>query len=70
MKKDITRRSFLKTAGASAVAASALLAACKPAKKRQFEGLSTQEPPKDKMTMRRNPNTGDLVSLLGYGMLI
>ena len=69
MKKDISRRQFLKLGGAAAVASSALLAACKGGNKQQFEGLSTQEPPKDQMTMRVNPNTGDKVSLLGYGMM-
>lgn len=69
MNKDISRRNFLKTAGAAAVASSALLAACKGKKGVDTTGLSTQEPPKDKMTMRVNPNTGDKVSLLGYGMM-
>ena len=69
MKKDISRRQFLKLGGAAAVVSSALLAACKGGNKQQFEGLSTQEPPKDQMTMRVNPNTGDKVSLLGYGMM-
>ena len=69
MNKDISRRNFLKTAGAAVVASSALLAACKGKKGVDTTGLSTQEPPKDKMTMRVNPNTGDKVSLLGYGMM-
>ncbi len=69
MNKDISRRSFLKTAGVAAVASSALLAACKGKKNDMVRGTSNQEPPKDKMTMRVNPNTGDKVSLLGYGMM-
>ena len=66
MRKDISRRSFLKLLGGGAIASSALLAACKDEKvKKDRRG----EPPKDKMTMRVNPNTGDKVSLLGYGMM-
>ena len=66
MRKDINRRSFLKLLGGGAVASSALLAACKQEKENK-DGRG--EPPKDKMTMRVNPNTGDKVSLLGYGMM-
>ena len=69
MKKDISRRQFLKLGGAAAVASSAVLAACKGKKVIDTSDLSTQEPPKDQMTMRVNPNTGDKVSLLGYGMM-
>ena len=53
--------------GGGAVASSALLAACKGGG--QQNTANTQEPPKDKMTMRTNPNTGDKLSLLGYGMM-
>ena len=66
MRKDINRRSFLKLLGGGAVASSALLAACKQEKENK-DGRG--EPPKGKMTMRVNPNTGDKVSLLGYGMM-
>ena len=48
------------------MASSALLAACKQEKENK-DGRG--EPPKGKMTMRVNPNTGDKVSLLGYGMM-
>ena len=62
------RRHFLKIFGSSAVASSALLAACKNGSNPN-ETTGSQEPPKDKMTFRVNPNTHDKVSLLGYGMM-
>ncbi len=66
--KDISRRKFLKLMGGGAVASSALLAACNQDANTKPPS-SKAEPPKDKMTMRKNPNTGDVVSLLGYGMM-
>ena len=57
--KNINRRDFLKLFGGGIAGTSALLAACK----------SGKEPPTDQMTMRVNHNTGDRVSLLGYGMM-
>lgn len=70
MSKDINRRDFLKVLGGSAVASSALLAACKSGNNDQGSGATdTHEPPKDKMTYRVNPNSGDRVSILGYGMM-
>ncbi len=66
--KPINRRDFLKTLGGAALASSALLAACKrPAD--PTEPDSDAEPAKGKMTYRHNPNSGDRVSLLGYGMM-
>lgn len=47
---------------------SALLASC-IGKDAQQTTADMQEPPTDKMTMRNNPNTGDKVSILGYGMM-
>ena len=61
------RRSFLKYIGGSAAAAvpaSALITACKPS-----AGSVAGGPSAGAMTMRTNPNTGDVVSLLGYGMM-
>lgn len=49
------------------MASSALLAACK--KGDDSTNKASQEPPKDKMTYRTNPATGEKVSLLGYGMM-
>lgn len=68
MKKNIDRRSFLKIFGGATIASSALLTACK-SKDEQTTTAYDQEPPIGKMTTRTNPNTGDKVSLLGYGMM-
>lgn len=62
------RRNFLKIFGGATVASSAVLASC-TGKGAQETTADLQEPPKDKMTMRTNHNTGDKVSLLGYGMM-
>ena len=61
--KNISRRSFLKKLGLAG-AATAGLAACA-----KDESTATAEIPKDKMTYRTNPRTGDKVSLLGFGMM-
>lgn len=62
--KNISRRDFIKTAGAGALAVG--VAACKPGseKKSVQEDLGPAE-----MPLRTNPNTGDKVSLLGYGCM-
>lgn len=65
----MNRRDFLKTIGGGAVASSALLSACTG---RTADGQSpaeSREPDGSQMTYRTNPNTGDRVSLLGYGMM-
>lgn len=64
--KKINRRDFLKIFGGTVVGATAL-AACTD--KTEQTTAAMQEPPKDKMTMRINPKTGEKVSLLGYGMM-
>ena len=62
------RRDFLKHIGSAAVATSVVLSACKnnngetPIAKDVIDGQG-------EMTYRTNPNTGDKVSLLGYGMM-
>ena len=64
------RREFIKILGAGA--ATAALAGCKMGKNPTDIdplGHHTGEIPTDKMTYRENPNTGDRVSLLGYGMM-
>ncbi|MDO4461847.1 MAG: aldo/keto reductase [Bacteroidia bacterium] len=71
--KDISRRSFLKGIAAvgATIATSKLLSSCTGEAKRA-EGQPydpTVEVPKDKMTYRTNPNTGDKVSILGYGCM-
>lgn len=68
-KKDISRRDFLKAAGAGAVAITAGLAGCKPSNRVSATGGALGEVPTDKMTYRTNPHTGNVVSLLGYGCM-
>jgi len=67
MEKNINRRSFIKYLGGGVAATSALLTACRGGK--GYQTGTSQEPPKGKMTYRVNHNTGDKVSLLGYGMM-
>lgn len=64
--KILSRRNFLKAfgLGSAAVAAPAIVSCTSDGKQPQG-----QEPPIGKMTYRTNPNTGDQVSLLGYGMM-
>ncbi len=64
----MSRRHFLKVAGGTAVASSVVLAACNN-KDSGNAAIAAEDVPKDKMTYRTNPNTGDRVSLLGYGMM-
>ena len=62
--KDISRRDFIK-AGAGAIALGAA-AACKPGSgRRSGSAAETSEG----MPLRTNPNSGDKVSLLGYGCM-
>jgi len=68
-KKEISRRSFLKLAGAGTVTTAAALYGCKPNNTISGEGGSMGEVPTDKMTYRTNPYSGDKVSLLGYGCM-
>ena len=71
MKKDISRRNFLKILGGGAVATAAVMMGCKSkSDSKAVEEYKKQvEPPTDKMTYRTNPKTGDKVSILGYGMM-
>ncbi len=61
--KDISRRDFIK-AGAGAVALGAA-SACVPGSKKGGKEVEVSEG----MPLRTNPNTGDKVSLLGYGCM-
>lgn len=65
MSRNITRRNFLKYLAGGAMASSALLSACKRAAE-PFAGDTDEGGP---MTQRTNPNNGDRVGLLGYGMM-
>jgi len=66
-KNDISRREFLKTAGAAG-ALSLGLAACGDGRTASSASES-QAVPSGGMTYRTNPTTGDKVSLLGYGCM-
>ena len=68
-KHNMSRRHFLKVAGGTAVASSAVFAACSDKNTQDGGAISAADVPKDKMTYRTNPNSGDHVSLLGYGMM-
>ena len=70
--KEIGRRDFLKKLGlAGAVVSGTSLASCssdnKSSQKWSVEGTGGE--PTGEMTYRTNPNTGDKVSLLGYGCM-
>ena len=70
-KKDISRRSFLKLLGGGALTTAAVMTGCQSRQEtKAVEEYKQQvEPPVGKMTYRKNPSTGDKVSLLGYGMM-
>lgn len=70
-RKEMSRRDFLKRIGAGAVVSAAAFAGCSP-KQNPVDGsdLATdREIPKDQMTFRTNPKTGEKVSILGYGCM-
>ncbi len=62
------RREFIKHIGGAAVATSVVLSACKSGdeKSQPLTGILDGQ---GEMTYRTNPNTGDKVSILGYGMM-
>jgi len=70
-KNDISRRSFLKLLGGGALTTAAVMTGCKSKTETKAVSEYTKqvEPPVGKMTFRKNPSTGDKVSLLGYGMM-
>ena len=65
----MNRRDFIKTIGGGAVASSAWLSACTGRTADRQSPAESREPDGSQMTYRTNPNTGDRVSLLGYGMM-
>lgn len=72
MKEKISadRRGFIKGMAAGGAVIGAALAGCSRATKAIEEShTTTRTVPTDKMTYRVNHNTGDTVSLLGYGMM-
>ncbi|MDR1484633.1 MAG: aldo/keto reductase [Planctomycetaceae bacterium] len=68
-KKEVNRRNFFKIAGTTAVGTTAALYGCKPDNNVSIDVGVADEVPTDKMTYRINHNTGDKVSLLGYGCM-
>ena len=69
-KKDngIDRREFLKRLGAGTAVTAAALTGCKSSGSTAGTAAAG-EIPTDKMTYRTNHNTGDVVSILGYGCM-
>ena len=67
-KKNISRRDFIKVAGAGALAVGAA-AACGPDKKAASVTASAHQTGDGEMEYRINPKNGDKVSLLGYGCM-
>ena len=67
--KNLDRRSFLKLLGVGGAAAVAACAGKKSSDASVDNYKNQVEPPTGQMTFRTNPNTGDQVSLLGYGMM-
>ena len=63
------RRDFLKRGAAAVAGTSVLLSACKESSKGGQTGPTGSGQTLGEMTYRVNPNTGDKVSLLGYGMM-
>ncbi|MGE4586933.1 MAG: aldo/keto reductase [Mangrovibacterium sp.] len=70
-KKNINRKDFLKVLGSVAATSATLAYGCKPKNQTVLtEGaLSLSDISPEKMEYRVNPNTGDKVSLLGYGCM-
>lgn len=70
-KTQLNRREFMKRLGLGGILAGTTLTGCSRAAKKIEEKAQTTagEVPVDKMTYRDNPNSGDRVSLLGYGMM-
>ena len=66
--KNISRREFIKVAGAGALAVGAA-AACGPQKKGAGVTSSAHQTGDGEMEYRINPKNGDKISLLGYGCM-
>ena len=65
----VNRRSFFKLLGGSAAATTAALTGCDPKKGNLRGGVALAAVPNDKMIYRTTPNSGDVVSVLGYGCM-
>lgn len=71
MKFDISRRDFFRKATLASLVAAPVISSCSGQKNDSAadEDLPQTDIPTDKMTFRRNPKTGEEVSLLGYGCM-
>ncbi len=69
MKDMISRRDFLKLAGAGTLAATVGSACSDKNNHTDSESAALGEIPTDKMTYRTTPSSGDKVSILGYGCM-
>ena len=67
-RTNIDRREFLKRLGAGSLLTAAALSGCKN-NGLKIDSAALGEVPTDKMTYRTNHNTGDKVSILGYGCM-
>ena len=67
-KNTIDRREFIKRLGAGSLLTAAAFTGCK-SNGLKIDSSALGEVPTDKMTYRTNPNTGDKVSILGYGCM-
>lgn len=69
--KNMDRRHFLKILGAGTALTTAAVYGCGDGKRTVVDpwGHHAGDVPKDKMTYRENPATGDRVSILGYGCM-
>lgn len=67
--KNINRREFLRRLGLGASGMSLVLTGCDSAAKKIAGAASTEDIVEGDMTYRKNPKTGDCVSLLGYGCM-
>ena len=64
------RREFIKHSAAAVAATSVLATACKNGKPNdQINSQMVNDQMVNGMTLRVNPNTGDKVSILGFGMM-
>ena len=62
------RRQFIQHSAAVVAGSSVLLSACRNGNKSQISNVQSQMP-EGQMSYRINPNSGDKVSLLGFGMM-
>ncbi len=65
----MNRREFIKNTFAAVVGTSTLLTACRKSEKEEKSVEPRPNRELGEMTLRTNPNTGDKVSLLGFGMM-